>query len=535
MRELIPAHLVGRRLEVLADPRRTLEQSGLPVGGYIRISTRKGGQLSSIENQKKVLSQWAELHRYRLVRFYIDVRSGEYVAGREELNRLREDIRLGRIRGVVTKEISRTSRDVMDVLELKREIAGWGGFFVSIKENYDSRTDDDEFLLVLHAALAQKERKATAGRVRITQLVKAREGRTNVPLPAFGYRLSADRQHLEVDPRNAPVYRFIVARFLEGWGQAKIARHLNAQGCRTRRGGRWSPNAVRTVLSNPVYLGLTIYNTTTLIRDALGRQRRVMRPPDEWIIREGTHPPLISPEEFEQVQAMLRERRRKQSRDWTTERKYLGSGLLRCAECGAKIYGARYPAKSGANKPAGRFLYRYRCADLYGRCSRPMKYWDMQRVDRAILELLRGLLADGERLRQTVREHLAVAEAVREDLGEELRRLAGELERLDGALRKQQLAYEQGAITLDEYGRRAAELREERHRLELAKRAVEGRLARSGGTEKDVEALCGRIRHQLDNLHRLSPSVQKELLGAAFEALYLRKDYTIGEVVFRRR
>ena len=59
---------------------------------------------------------------------------------------------------MVAKEISRASLDVMDILELKREIASYGDFFISIKESYDSRTDDDEFLLILYAALAQKER-----------------------------------------------------------------------------------------------------------------------------------------------------------------------------------------------------------------------------------------------------------------------------------------------------------------------------------------------------------------------------------------
>jgi DNA invertase Pin-like site-specific DNA recombinase len=38
------------------------------------------------------------------------------------------DIKKGKIKGIVAKEISRTSRDVMDILELKREIASYGGF-----------------------------------------------------------------------------------------------------------------------------------------------------------------------------------------------------------------------------------------------------------------------------------------------------------------------------------------------------------------------------------------------------------------------
>lgn len=114
---------------------------------------------------------------------------------------LKQDVKSGIIKGIIAKEISRTSRDIMDVLELKRTLESHGAFFISIKENYDSRTDDDEFLLIIYAALAQKERKTTAGRVKITQMLKAREGKTNVPSPAFGYKLSSNKQHLVIDPK----------------------------------------------------------------------------------------------------------------------------------------------------------------------------------------------------------------------------------------------------------------------------------------------------------------------------------------------
>jgi hypothetical protein len=70
------------------------------------------------------------------------------------MNQLREDIEKGIVKGILSKEISRTSRDIMDILELKRSLADKGAFFISIKEGYDSRTDDDEFLLIIYAGLA---------------------------------------------------------------------------------------------------------------------------------------------------------------------------------------------------------------------------------------------------------------------------------------------------------------------------------------------------------------------------------------------
>jgi site-specific DNA recombinase len=401
--ELIPAHLIGRRLVVLPDPKETLAQRNVEVGGYIRISTKKDSQLTSIENQQKLIAQWAEVNKYRLLRFYVDVKSGEYIYLRNEINQLLEDMRRGKIKGIVSKEISRTGRDIMDILELKRQITSYGGFFISIKEGYDSRTDDDEFLLVLHGALAQKERQTTANRVKVTQIIKAREGKTNVPHPAFGYMLGKDRQHLAVNPETAPVYRLIVAKFLEGWGQLKIAKYLNASGIPSKRGRQWGNNAIKTILSNPVYLGVTIYNTTTLIRDPSGRQKRVMRPREDWIVRERTHEPLITEEEFAMIQQLMSKRREQGAKEWTCDRKYLGSSILRCTECGGKIYGSRYPKKANRQKNKEQYYYRYCCQGRNGQCSYPMKYWEMGSTDRLIMELFRGIFADRQKLLETIK------------------------------------------------------------------------------------------------------------------------------------
>lgn len=66
-----------------------------------------------------------------------------------------------------------------------------------------------------------------------------------------------------------------------GWGQLKIAKHLNKNGILSRRGCKWTTSAIKTVLTNPVYLGITIYNTTTIIRDSEGKQKRILRPREE--------------------------------------------------------------------------------------------------------------------------------------------------------------------------------------------------------------------------------------------------------------
>ena len=126
----LPPLVAGYNLKQYIDYKSTLNEINLDIGGYIRISTQKDSQLTSIENQKKYLKEWAEVNGYHLVRFYVDIKCGAYSYLRNEMNQLREDIEKGKVKGILSKEISRTSRDIMDILELKRSLADNGAFFI---------------------------------------------------------------------------------------------------------------------------------------------------------------------------------------------------------------------------------------------------------------------------------------------------------------------------------------------------------------------------------------------------------------------
>lgn len=524
--EPIPPLVSNNRLSEFRDHHKTLNERQVEVGGYIRISTGKDSQLTSIENQKKYISEWAELNGYRLVRFYTDIKSGAYEYLRNEMKQLREDIKAGIIKGILSKEISRTSRDIMDILELKRSLSDQGAFFISIKEAYDSRTDDDEFLLVIHAGLAQKERKTTSSRVKITQLLKAREGKTNVASPAFGYRLSQDRQHLEADPDKAPVYCLIADRFLEGWGQLKICRWLNRQGIAAKRGGRWSTNSVKTILTNPVYLGITIYNATTLIRDGSGRQKRVVRPQSDWVIRHGTHEPLISRERFDRIQEIIGERREKDAKAWSCEKKYLLSGLLYCAVCKGKIYGSRIKRSQKRGKEY--IFLSYVDQNRFGVCDTRSKYWNMEKVDRLVMNELKDFFSDRKLIADRIRakRHLYDKNAGNENAERE--RLAEKLRQNTTAVRRQQEAYEKGMVSLEEYGARMAELREERNGLLLKTDHLDQKLRKAEGTQECGSHIRDRVFEMIQNIDSMDHDTKEMIVRKLVRRIYIHADYSIN-------
>lgn len=487
----------------------------MKLGGYIRVSTAREEQATSIENQKRLLQEWASANGHTLVRFYVDVTTGEYAYLRHALADMLEDIRSGVIEGVLCKNLSRSSRDVLDMLALKRQMAESGACLLSVEEGYDSREDDDEFLLVLYAAVAQRESRTTAGRVKITQMMKAREGKTNVPLPGFGYTVEDGK--LKPDPKTAPVVRWMVQKYLEGWGLCKIARELNAQGIPTRRGRTWSHSSVRAVLTNPAHLGHTVYNTTTRVRLASGQRKLVLRPEDEWIIVKNTHEPLLSVSEYEAVQAALAARTKTPS-DCSFRPKYLGVSILRCGTCGDRLYGQRYRKKSGG------WSYCYVCRNRLGKCSATCASWNMEKVDGILLDLLRKIFSNKEKLLDAIKNILGEnGDASAEE------NLQNKLAAIEKAIARQQFAFEQCAIDLEEYRARMAELRAE-------KEAVAARLAQASAATRARRRLMRvyeEVTAKIDRIEEMPFEEKRRLLTAAFKAVYLGKDYSVVRVVFR--
>ena len=532
MADITPSHVNGRRLETLNDPKGTINLKNVDIGGYIRISTSKDAQLSSIDYQKKLLAEWAEYNGYSLVRFYIDIKSGAYTYLRNELQEMFEDLKQGKIKGLISKEIARTSRDVIDTLNLKRQIECYGGSLVSIKENYDSRTDPDEFLLTIHAGLAQKERKTTASRVKLTQIIKAKEGKTNVAHPAYGYMLSEDKQHLVVNPETAPILRFIIEKYLEGWGQLKIAKYLNSKGIPSSHGKKWGTNAIKTIITNPVYLGVTIYNVTTAVRDTGGKRKLMIRPRDEWIIREGTHEPLVTEEEYERIQKIVRERKEKDVKEWSCSRKYLGSGILYCSECGGRIYGSRMTKKVKGKKVPGNYYYRYVCQNRNGQCS-SMKLWHMDKVDHIVLELFKSIFSDRKKLIETIKSQVATISDMDEINATEREEIKEKLAQVEKALKKQQIAYEEDVLDLEEYRQRVAELRQEKHHYIQKLQKLNDDLSKTDRIMQKVETIYRTIADKLDYIHNLPIEEKVQYIESTFEKIYLTKDYQITDIVFR--
>ena len=189
----------------------------------------------------------------------------------------------------------------------------------------------------------------------------------------------------------------------------------------------------------------------------LRKTKRVVRPKEEWIVRHNTHPPLITPEEYNQITDIIENRKKKFCREWTKEKKYLLSGILYCSVCKGKIYGGR---QTTPDKSKG--FYYYVDQNRYGLCNTKTKYWNMEKVDNAVLAEIKKFFEDKNLIKKIIKEKYMLRN---KNISEKhIKQLKTNLHSINTAIKKQQEAYEKDVISIEEYGIRMKQLRKEKKR-----------------------------------------------------------------------
>lgn len=298
--------------------------------GYFSEGARKGGQKRSIGEQNQAFLDFCARHGYEVAATFLDA-EGDGAADGGFGQMLRFLSRADRGFTVVVADGLGTFGADLGAAALKLlEMEGTGVPVLlapngtdAFKELVETWADRGDGTPVSEKVRSAMRRKAVKGEV--------------LGRPPYGYRVGP-RRRLELVPEEAVVVRYIFRLYLqEEMGIRKIAGQLNQENVPTRRGGRWSMVTVRDILRNRAYLGHYSRFGTTVT---------------------GSHPALVSPEDFRRVQDRL------QSKHGVTRTRtvtpFLLSGLVYCAKCGNKLIGVsrrqNWVTKTGEKRSAG---YRY--------------------------------------------------------------------------------------------------------------------------------------------------------------------------------
>ena len=298
--------------------------------GYFVEGARRDGATRSIGDQNRVFLEFCTRQGYEVAATFIDTDSDVSGAGgfQQMISFLHRPERGFTVvvvdgLGVLGKDLGHAAMRLLTIENTGVQVFSAHTGAESARELVATWADRGDGTPVSERVRSAMRRKAVKGEV--------------LGRPPYGYRVGA-RHRLELVPEEAVVVRYIFRLYLqEGMGIRKIAGQLNDENVLTRRGGRWSMVTVRDILRNRAYLG-----TYT---------RFGVKVP-------GSHPPLVSVDDFRRVQERLQTRHR--SVGGRTVVPFLFSGMVFCGRCGNKLIGVsrrqRWTTKAGESHAAA---YRY--------------------------------------------------------------------------------------------------------------------------------------------------------------------------------
>ena len=331
---------------------KTIYDMKLKVGYYARVSTDKDDQLNSLENQQKYFEEMIlENKNWTLTRGYIDEGiSGTAVKHRTSFLKMIEDAAIGRVDLILTKEISRFSRNTVDSIKYTEYLLKNGVIVYFLSDNLNTIGEDSEFRLTIMSSLAQDEVRKLSERVKfgINRMIK--DGKL-IGGNLTGYFKKNGRY--EINPKEAPIIEYLFTTYASGnMGLKKIGLELAKMGYLNSKGEPYSQTTLAKFLTNPRYKGYYTAKLTEVEDYKTHKKRKV--PKEKQIIYKDDRIPAIVSEELWDKANLLHEKRKKlPSRHiLNTEehiKKYKYSCKLYCKDCGAVFI--RNGGSNRANNP----------------------------------------------------------------------------------------------------------------------------------------------------------------------------------------
>ena len=331
------------------------------VAIYGRVSTEHEAQLSALENQLQWYDDQVKYHpNWSVCERYIDEGiTGTQAKKRPAFLRMIEDARNGKFDLIVTREVCRFARNVVDTLVVTRELKGIGVEVFFIDDNIWTMDGDGELRLSLMATLAQEESRKTSERVKAGQKIS----RDNGVLYGNGNILGYDRvgDTYIINEEQAETVRIIFDLYLQGYGSMRIAKMLTEQKRKTASGiVKWNVSNIMRAIKNATYTGTKCYNKSRS-NNFLEQKRINNLDMSTYEYVEGDFPAIVSQEIWDKAQK-IRESRVKPSLVSTTktthskrDSKDIWVNKLRCS-CGSSFRKDKWHTKLD-----GKVSYGYQC------------------------------------------------------------------------------------------------------------------------------------------------------------------------------
>lgn len=315
----------------------------LRVAAYCRVSTEQEEQQNSFAVQVAYYTDLINKKKeWTLAGIFADEGiSGTQTKKRTEFNRMIRMCQKKKIDLIITKSISRFSRNTVDCLQYIRQLKELGIGVIFEKENINTLTMTSEFMIALYGSFAQAESESISKNILWGKEKAYREGKVNFQYKhLLGYKKGADGKP-EIVPEEAETVRLIYTLFLDGYSMSRIKKLLENKGILTSQGNKvWNESLIRSILKNEKYAGDALLQKT-FTSDCITHKIVKNHGERPMYLVTDHHVPIVDRDTYNRVQQELARRssKRKVSDKTTTEQgkyssKYALTELLICGHCG---------------------------------------------------------------------------------------------------------------------------------------------------------------------------------------------------------
>lgn len=366
----------------------------LRVAAYCRVSTQMEEQLNSYEVQRSYyMDKISREQDWSFAGIYADRGiTGTDALKRDEFQKMIRKCKQGKIDMIITKSISRFSRNTVDCLEYVRLLKSIDVDVFFEEQGIHSKDNGAEFYITIYGSIAQSESENISANVRWGMAHRAKEGKVSFNYTNFlGYRKGDDGKPEIVD-EEAEIIRKIYKQYLLGDSMGGIAKELTGKGIKTPSGkDNWSSGTIKSILTNEKYKGDALLNKTYVV-DCISKKVRKNNGERPMYYVENNHPAIVDKNIFNKVQEEIKRRTGKKKvkqKGTKTElgkysSKYALSELLFCGECGAPYRRCTWTA-SGQKKIVWRCISRLDYGKRYCKHSPTM---EEEKLESAIIEAI---------------------------------------------------------------------------------------------------------------------------------------------------
>lgn len=321
------------------------------------------GEGETLLRHEKALTELAQKMHLDVGCVYREIVSGETISARPVMQKLLEEVENNRWSGVLVMEIERLARgNTIDQGTVAQTFKLSQTKIITPMKIYDPSNEFDEEYFEFGLFMSRREYKTINRRLQRGKIASVKEGKYVAASAPYGYNKKKIENGkgftLEPNKNEAKTVKLIFEFYTKGemqidgsykrLGTGLIANKLNNLKIPPKKGSAWAPSSIRDILINPIYIGKIRWNWRKAHKKIVNGEVKIKRPrssPEDCILVDGLHKPIIEQKTFELAQSLMKKDPPRPTNTYSVVKNPL-AGIIICGKCGKKMVRRPYSEKT---------------------------------------------------------------------------------------------------------------------------------------------------------------------------------------------